>query len=106
MLTPIKIALLTTFFLPGTSFAVRLELDNPQSRLVTDLDMQAVLAMPFFATNKYLSNITKFWVWVALTIPSTSLSFLFYIRWNMKESKRKRAAISEEEMTNLNGSPP
>lgn len=78
------IALLTAFFLPGTSFA-------------------AILAMPFFATNRWMGNINKFWVWVTLTVPSTTLCFMFYVFWGQKESKRKKAPLHEEEMIDLNG---
>ncbi|KIX09412.1 uncharacterized protein Z518_00492 [Rhinocladiella mackenziei CBS 650.93] len=72
------IALLTTIFLPGTSFA-------------------AILAMPFFTDTAYLSHASRLWIWVALTVPSTAICFFFYFEWSKKESKRKRESIQKDE---------
>lgn len=77
------IALLTAFFLPGTSFA-------------------AILAMPFFTSNHWMTNTNKFWLWATLTVPSTTLCFMFYIFWGRKESKR-RTPVDEEEMIDMSG---
>ncbi|KAG9235105.1 hypothetical protein BJ875DRAFT_283104 [Amylocarpus encephaloides] len=63
------IAVLTMFFLPGTSFA-------------------ALLAMPFFTSNTWLSQTRRFWVWVVLTVPSTSLAFLYYLYWKKRGEGR------------------
>ncbi|KAI4187903.1 MAG: hypothetical protein LQ346_005414 [Caloplaca aetnensis] len=61
------IAIMTLFFLPATSFA-------------------AVLAMPFFSGNEYLSNVTAAWVWVILTIPTTAVAYAFYHFWRKHEA--------------------
>lgn len=60
------IATVTMFFLPGASFA-------------------AVLAMPFFTGNEWLSQTSRLWVWLALTIPSTGLAFGFYFYWRRRD---------------------
>ncbi|KAH8743418.1 hypothetical protein BGZ57DRAFT_980425 [Hyaloscypha finlandica] len=70
------IALLTTFFLPGTSFA-------------------AILSLPFFTDSNWMREVSTFWLWVALTVPSTSLCFVFYTLWSRKENKRKREEKEE-----------
>jgi hypothetical protein len=75
------IALLTVFFLPGTSFA-------------------AILAMPFFSTNRWTNDTGKIWIWIVLTVPSTVVAFLFYILWKRREDGR-RPAFEDEEMTDL-----
>ena len=59
--------------------------------------------MPFFAMNHWMGNTNKFWVWAALTIPSTALCFMFYIFWGRKESMERRAPLGEEEMVDMNG---
>ena len=60
------IAFMTLFFLPATSFA-------------------AVLAMPFFSSNEYLSNDTAAWIWVVLTMPTTAIAYAFYHFWRKHE---------------------
>ncbi|KAH7327541.1 hypothetical protein BKA65DRAFT_68732 [Rhexocercosporidium sp. MPI-PUGE-AT-0058] len=72
------IALLTTAFLPGTSFA-------------------AILSMPFFANSDWIKKVSTFWLWIALTVPATTLCFLFYMIWSRKENKRKQDDVEEEE---------
>ena len=58
--------------------------------------------MPFFATNRWMDGPGKVWVWVTLTVPSTTLCFVFYIFWNRKESERKKASLDDdEEMVNI-----
>jgi len=64
------VALLTAFFLPGTSFA-------------------AVLSMPFFTAAFSGSGPVRAWIWVVLTVPATILCFGFYISWNHRETQRK-----------------
>lgn len=63
------IALLTMAFLPATSFA-------------------AVLSMPFFNQEAWLSDPAKIWLWVVLTIPTTALSAFVYFLFTRKELKR------------------
>ena len=58
--------------------------------------------MPFFASNHWMGGAGRIWVWIALTVPSTTLCFLFYLFWNRKETQRKKkAAVDEEEMDSL-----
>lgn len=64
------IAILTLFFLPGTSFS-------------------AVLAMPFFTTNTYLTNARHFWIWIALTVPTTAIAYAVYHFWRQHDEKRE-----------------
>jgi hypothetical protein len=45
--------------------------------------------MPFFANAAYLKNVSRFWIWVVLIIPSTSLAFVFYRVWQRRERQRK-----------------
>lgn len=59
------IAILTMFFLPGTSYA-------------------AILAMPFFAQQKWMGEATRIWIWVVLTAPSTALAIAFYWWWTRR----------------------
>ncbi|KAJ9620743.1 hypothetical protein H2204_012153 [Knufia peltigerae] len=63
------IAILTTFFLPGTSFA-------------------AILSMPFFSQNSWMGEASRVWLWVALTIPATALAFAFYQFWKARQGIR------------------
>jgi hypothetical protein len=63
------IAILTMFFLPGTSYA-------------------ALLSMPFFSNSDYLKDVGKLWVWIVLTVPSTVVAFLIYLRI-MRRAQRK-----------------
>ncbi|KEF53866.1 uncharacterized protein A1O9_10268 [Exophiala aquamarina CBS 119918] len=77
------VALLTAFFLPGTSFA-------------------AILEMPFFSQNQWLGSIGRVWLWVALTVPATSMCFWFYISWGRHESRRsKELRDADAEMINV-----
>jgi len=46
--------------------------------------------MPFFATNQWLGDTSKFWVWVVLTVPSTALAFAFY--WYFKRHADQKAS--------------
>ena len=52
--------------------------------------------MPFFTNNKWIADANRIWVWILLTVPSTTLAFLFYMLWKRKESK---TMISDEEET-------
>ena len=52
--------------------------------------------MPFFTETHWMQNLGKVWVWIALTVPSTALSFTFFIMWSRKDMERKRAADDEE----------
>jgi hypothetical protein len=40
-------------------------------------------------------------LWIALTIPSTTLCFIFYMIWSRKESRRKQVDADEEELAEL-----
>ena len=58
--------------------------------------------MPFFASSHWIDGPSRIWVWVALTVPSTTLCFVFYLFWNRKETERKKkASLDEEEMSDL-----
>lgn len=63
--------------------------------------LQAILAMPFFSENGWLKHVDRFWLWIALTIPSTTLCFLFYMIWSGKESRRRQVDADEEELAEL-----
>jgi hypothetical protein len=76
------IALLTVFFLPGTSFA-------------------AILAMPFFSNSNWMSDTSRVWVWVALTIPSTFLAFAFYTYWKNRDQQRRDSTEDGAELGDL-----
>jgi hypothetical protein len=69
-----QIAIITTAFLPGTSYAVKI----PTPPFSDVRPSQAFLAMPFFADSSYLRPVSRFWVWVALTVPSTAIAFTTY----------------------------
>lgn len=66
------IALLTVFFLPGTSFA-------------------AILSMPFFDQNKWMGDVSRIWLWFVLAVPSTSLAFAFYKFWKSRHDAALRS---------------
>jgi hypothetical protein len=52
--------------------------------------------MPFFSGNAWLNEVSTFWLWVVLTVPSTGLAFLFYLYWKRRgERLPKREAGSE-----------
>ncbi|ERF73686.1 hypothetical protein EPUS_00939 [Endocarpon pusillum Z07020] len=76
------IALLTAFFLPGTSFA-------------------AILAMPFFTKRAWMSGTSRIWLWVALTVPSTILAFAFYTYWKARDEKRSASKGNAVDMCEL-----
>jgi cytochrome c oxidase assembly factor CtaG len=59
-----------------------------EATLNTDV-AQALLSMPFFANAAYLKNVSRFWIWVVLTVPSTSLAFVFFRVWQRRERQRK-----------------
>jgi hypothetical protein len=63
----------------------------------TNQYLEAFLAMPFFATNPWLDKATRFWVWVALTLPSTGLAFAFY--WHSYRLPKAQTPKSMEEGT-------
>ena len=54
-------------FLPGTSFA-------------------AILSMPFFEND--LKQVSRLWLWVVLTVPSTMIAFIFYF-WRQSRDNAK-----------------
>jgi hypothetical protein len=73
------IAIMTLFFLPATSFA-------------------AILAMPFFTSNNYLSESTTVWVWVVFTVPTTAIAYAFYRFWSTRESKTDSRRCKDREV--------
>jgi hypothetical protein len=79
------IAILTMFFLPATAFA-------------------ALLAMPFFATNKYLTDDQQVWVWVVLTVPSTGVAYAFYHFWRKREENKPPNKDRDLEMNHIRDS--
>ena len=58
--------------------------------------LQALLAMPFFNSNKYLDDLRKVWIWIVCTVPSTAMAFAFYFYWRHGEDRRRNlsAALS------------
>jgi hypothetical protein len=49
--------------------------------------------MPFFSSADYLSTPVRFWIWIAFTVPSTTVAFIVY----QKVMKRSRAKLQDEE---------
>lgn len=45
--------------------------------------------MPFFQDTPWLSNPVKAWVWAALTIPSTIMSFAFYFHCRRRDERNQ-----------------
>jgi len=76
------IAIMTMFFLPGTSFS-------------------ALFAMPFFATNKHLTDDRQFWIWIALTVPTTAVAYAFYHFWRKHDEKRGPNRHEDLETSNI-----
>ncbi|SPJ71034.1 uncharacterized protein FTOL_00762 [Fusarium torulosum] len=66
------IAIVTMFFLPGATFA-------------------ALLSMPFFDNDNWLSKASRFWVWAALTFPFTIACFIFYKVWQGRARRHSNA---------------
>lgn len=64
--------------------------------------LQAILAMPFFNQQEWLSNPGKIWVWVALTVPSTGVAILFYIWWTRKDIRKSKEGYNAADIE-LNG---
>jgi hypothetical protein len=52
--------------------------------------------MPFFATNPWLDDVAKFWVWIALTVPSTGIAFAFYWYSQYRSLKARKSKGLEE----------
>jgi uncharacterized membrane protein len=79
------IAVLTMFFLPGTFFAV--SSNSLQSSLLFLLTkLQAFFAMPLFNWGSSTSDSTslvnaEFWIYWAVTVPSTILVLLVWRLW-------------------------
>lgn len=40
--------------------------------------------MPFFSKNGWMSEASRVWLWVVLTVPSTALAFAFYQYWRRR----------------------
>ena len=61
--------------------------------------------MPFFSSNKWLGEVDRFWIWIALTVPSTGLAFAFYYFWKQRGEKagRKNTPLSDIETGRVNG---
>ena len=55
--------------------------------------------MPFFSTNAYLTDASRFWIWIVLTVPSTALAFAFYLfrRWR-DEARNRKAKLFDSEI--------
>lgn len=76
------IAIMTMFFLPGTSFS-------------------AVLAMPFFATNEYLTDARQVWIWTVLTVLTTAVAYAFYYFWRKHDEKGEPKRREDSETNNI-----
>ncbi|KAF2464725.1 uncharacterized protein BDR25DRAFT_307059 [Lindgomyces ingoldianus] len=73
------LALLTMFFLPATSFA-------------------SILAMPFFNQQDWLHRPTTAWLWVVLTVLTTSIAVAIYIFFTHRSLRSQNCdARSDEE---------
>jgi hypothetical protein len=64
--------------------------------------------MPFFSSNKWLGEVDRFWIWIALTVPSTGLAFAFYYFWKQRGEKAGRkntpnTPLSDIETGRING---
>ena len=86
MLTIKKIAILTMFFLPGTSFAVSL---HQALILWNDFNRNLFAVSLIYA---FLQDSNRFWVWIVLTIPCTGLAFAFYL------FRKSRNATKDKEL--------
>lgn len=66
---------------------------------------QAFLAMPFFATNHYLGNAAKVWIWAVCTVISTVIAFTFYFYWKRREDQAKKISLDADgnEWHGMNG---
>ena len=53
--------------------------------------------MPFFGEDGWMRNVSRFWLWIAITVPTTALCFTFYVVWGKKEARRKKALQDEDE---------
>ena len=49
---------------------------------------QALLSMPFFNTNSYMTSTRRLWIWVLLAVPSTVGAFVIY--WFLTGQRRRR----------------
>ncbi|KAH0536480.1 hypothetical protein FGG08_006661 [Glutinoglossum americanum] len=55
----------------------------------------ALLSMPFFSTNPYLTTATRFWLWVVLSVPSTAIAFAIYLRVTALRKERIRRQLAK-----------
>ncbi|KAF2726635.1 hypothetical protein EJ04DRAFT_582560 [Polyplosphaeria fusca] len=79
------IAVVTMFFLPGATFA-------------------ALFSMPFFGNNDWLSSVSRMWLWFAFTVPTTSLTLLFYWYYKRRGEQirsEEDGKVDEEDSTNV-----
>lgn len=61
--------------------------------------------MPFFDEEGWMRNVSRFGLWIAITVPTTALCFTlcfklcftFYMVWGKKEARRKKALQDEDE---------
>jgi hypothetical protein len=53
--------------------------------------------MPFFTGNRWLDEVSTFWVWVVLTVPSTGFAFVFYIYWKRRGERGPKQEVGSEE---------
>ncbi|KAH8819290.1 hypothetical protein F5884DRAFT_743706 [Xylogone sp. PMI_703] len=62
-------------------------------------------SMPLFSSNKWLSEVDRFWIWIALTVPSTGLAFAFHYFWKQRgeEAGRKNTPLNDIETGRVNG---
>ena len=44
-----------------------------------------------------MQSVSKFWLWIVLTVPATTLCFTFYFIWNRREENRKRKPLDDDE---------
>ncbi|KAF2676681.1 hypothetical protein K458DRAFT_410279 [Lentithecium fluviatile CBS 122367] len=72
----------------------------PLSRLFIDVS-NAILSMPFFGEQPWLSKASRVWVWFGLSIPTTALAVLFYVvnsrrMWSKGAKKRSQHKAANE----------
>lgn len=44
--------------------------------------------MPFFENEDYMRDVSRFWIWAVLTVPSTAILFFVFIWWRTRRLNR------------------
>lgn len=57
--------------------------------------------MPFFSGNAWLADVSRLWIWVVLTVPSTGLAFTFYVYYKRLDATRQRNTVPLDDTIEL-----